>query len=176
MVQQKMKGKTICQKLCVKTPCSAGNVFIIIVLNICERGCLKGGLCRFGTFGCLKGGLCRTGGATENGVGSYPQLHSSLYFSSLLLYFCYLLPLFYCTSVQLQERFFSIDVFPYHCTMCLLSSIDTAYLISSKYLQACKAQKFVIIKLKLINYAPELPCDNTKANTLKIYLKKNRCV
>ena len=43
-----------------------GIVFIVIVLNICDRGRLKG---------CL----CWTGGATENGVGSYPQMHCCLY-------------------------------------------------------------------------------------------------
>ena len=67
-------------KLRVKTHLQ-GNIVIIIILNICDRGRLKG---------CL----CWTGGATENGVGSYPQMHCTvlLYYFTTAQYHSYLSP------------------------------------------------------------------------------------
>ena len=67
-----------------------GNILIIIILNICDRGRLKG---------CL----CWTGGATENGVGSYPQLHcTTLHYTVQLHYVTTLL--WYTGSKATDEK------------------------------------------------------------------------
>ena len=90
-----------------------GNILIIIILNICDRGRLKG---------CL----CWTGGATENGVGSYPQLHCTTLHYTVQLH--YVTTLLWYTGSKATDEKATSSLF----VSCLLVGEKVAFLSAQK--------------------------------------------